>query len=120
MRKYGVDLSFSPMTLTESFCRSEKARQIEFSTDVSDTPVIAQFAANDLNEYISAAEMIYPYVDGIDLNCGCPQSWAMQCGYGSALLKSPEIIKDLTSTVRRNMPNSFSVSVKLRVQKVLR
>lgn len=32
VRKYGVDLSFTPMTMTDSFCRSEKARQIEFST----------------------------------------------------------------------------------------
>lgn len=37
---------------------------------LDDTPLVAQFAANTTHEYLSAAEMVYPYVDGIDLNCG--------------------------------------------------
>lgn len=92
--------------------------QIYFIRNISDdTPLIAQFAANTVHEYSSAAEMVYPYVDGIDLNCGCPQRWAMQSGFGCALLKDPELIKDLTSTLRRTFPNDFSVSVKIRVEK---
>lgn len=119
MRKYGVDLCFTPMTMTDSFCQSEKARQVEFSTSLDDTPLIAQFAANTVHEYLSSAEMVYPYVDGIDLNCGCPQRWAMQSGFGCALLKDPELMRDLTSTLRRNFPNDFSISVKIRVQRPL-
>lgn len=61
--------------------------------------------------------MVYPYVDGIDLNCGCPQHWAMKSGFGCGMLiRTPELIKDLTSTIRRNFPTNFSVSVKIRVQ----
>lgn len=86
---------------------------------LDDTPLIAQFAANTVHEYLSSAEMVYPYVDGIDLNCGCPQRWAMQSGFGSALLNNPELMKDLTSTIRRTYPTPFSVSVKIRVQKPL-
>lgn len=82
-----------------------------------DTPLIAQFAANTVHEYLSSVEMVYPYVDGVDLNCGCPQRWAMQSGFGSALLQRPELMRDLTSTIRRNFPSPFSVSVKIRVQK---
>lgn len=108
------------MILTDSFCRSEKARQVEFSTNINDTPLIGQFAANNLHEYLSSAEMLFPYVDGVDLNCGCPQRWAMQSGYGSAMLSTPELMKDLTATVRRTMPSSFSVSVKTRIQKDLK
>lgn len=40
-------------------------------------------------------------------------------GYGCALLKDPELLKDLTSTIRRNFPSGFSVSAKIRVQKPL-
>lgn len=32
VRKYGADLCFTPMTMTDSFCQSEKARQNEFTT----------------------------------------------------------------------------------------
>lgn len=120
VKKYGVDLCFTPMIMTDSFCQSEKARQNEFSTNCDDTPLIAQFAANNVHEYLSSMEMVYPYVDGVDLNCGCPQRWAMQSGYGSALLNKPELIQDLTSTIKRNVSESFSISVKLRVQHTLR
>lgn len=63
--------------------------------------------------------MPHSYVDGIDLNCGCPQSWAIETGYGCAMLRDPQLIKDLTDTVRRRFTNDFSVSVKIRVQQPL-
>lgn len=49
-----------------------------------------------------------------------PQRWAMQSGYGCALLKTPELMEDLTKTLRRNFPAEFSISVKIRVQKPLK
>lgn len=36
-----------------------------------------------------------PHVDAIDLNCGCPQRWAMQEGYGSHLISHPQLISDM-------------------------
>uniref|UniRef100_A0A182VRV9 tRNA-dihydrouridine(20a/20b) synthase [NAD(P)+] n=1 Tax=Anopheles minimus TaxID=112268 RepID=A0A182VRV9_9DIPT len=115
VRTYGTDLAFTSMIMADSFCKSEKARLNEFTTNNDDTPLIAQFAANNTIDFLSASEMVYPYVDGVDLNCGCPQRWAMAEGYGSALLKTPELIADMLGTVRRNMPSSFSVSVKVRL-----
>ncbi|XP_058059729.1 tRNA-dihydrouridine(20a/20b) synthase [NAD(P)+]-like [Anopheles bellator] len=115
VRSFGTDLAFTSMIMADSFCRSEKARLNEFTTNKDDTPLIAQFAANNAIDFLSATEMVYPYVDGVDLNCGCPQRWAMADGYGSAMLKTPELIADLLATVRRNMPSSFSVSVKVRL-----
>lgn len=115
LRKYGVELTFSPMTIANSFCRSNKCRQHEFTTNIEDTPMIVQFAANCSIDFLHATEMVQSYSDGVDLNCGCPQSWAMQDGYGSYLLKKPEVIEDMIKTVRRNFPSSFSVSVKIRL-----
>lgn len=115
VRKYGAELTFSPMTIANSFCRSENCRQHEFTTNTEDTPMIVQFAANCSTDFLHATEMIQNYADGVDLNCGCPQSWAMQDGYGSYLLKKPEVIEDMIKTVRRNSPSSFSVSIKIRL-----
>ncbi|XP_053667688.1 tRNA-dihydrouridine(20a/20b) synthase [NAD(P)+]-like [Anopheles marshallii] len=115
VRTYGTDLAFTSMIMADSFCKSEKARLNEFTTNKDDTPLIAQFAANNTIDFWSASEMVFPYVDGVDLNCGCPQRWAMAEGYGSALLKTPELIADMLGTVRRNIPGPFSVSVKVRL-----
>lgn len=115
VRKYGAELTFSPMTIANSFCRAEQCRQNEFTTNIDDTPMIVQFAANSATDFLYATEMVQNYADGVDLNCGCPQSWAMQDGYGSYLLRKPEVIEDMIKTVRRNTPSTFSVSVKIRL-----
>lgn len=115
VRKYGAELTFSPMTIANSFCRSERCRQHEFTTNVDDTPLIVQFAANSNTDFLNATKMVQNYADGVDLNCGCPQNWAMQDGYGSYLLKKPEVIEDMVKTVKRNVPSTFSVSIKIRL-----
>jgi len=116
VRKYDCDLCFTPMIMADSFVASEFARWNEFVTDASDRPLVAQFAAKTEQDFATAAELVYPYCDGIDLNCGCPQRWAMQDGYGAKMLKSPELISDLVKQVRGRLPASFSVSVKIRLQ----
>ncbi|XP_033154867.1 tRNA-dihydrouridine(20a/20b) synthase [NAD(P)+]-like [Drosophila mauritiana] len=115
VRLNGVQLAFTPMMISDSINNSEKARQNEFSTGADDQPLIAQFAAKDPTEFVTSAQLIYPYVDGIDLNCGCPQSWAMAKGYGCGMLRQPELVHQVVQEVRRTLPGDFSVSVKMRL-----
>ncbi|XP_075970574.1 dihydrouridine synthase 4 [Anticarsia gemmatalis] len=117
VKNYGVDLCFTPMILADSFCQNSKARHSEFSTTANDTPLIVQFAANSREDFVDASKLIYAYADGVDLNCGCPQKWAMKDGYGCALLSKPEVIHDLVRGIKNNLPNDFSVSVKIRILK---
>jgi tRNA-dihydrouridine synthase 4 len=67
------------MMLAHEFVRSHIARDADFTThplerektpDGRDHAVIAQFASSDPVEFARAAEMIAPWVDGVDLNCG--------------------------------------------------
>ncbi|XP_036321816.1 tRNA-dihydrouridine(20a/20b) synthase [NAD(P)+]-like [Rhagoletis pomonella] len=115
LRQHGVKLAFTPMVIADSFIHSQKARDNEFTTCLEDVPVISQFAARDAYEFSIAAQLIFPYVDGVDLNCGCPQSWAMSKGYGCGLLRHPELVRDIVQTTRRVLPQHFSISVKLRL-----
>ncbi|XP_031769548.1 tRNA-dihydrouridine(20a/20b) synthase [NAD(P)+]-like isoform X2 [Galleria mellonella] len=108
------------MILADSFCQNAKARMSEFSTTVNDSPLIAQFAANTTNDFVDASQLVYPYVDGVDLNCGCPQKWAMKDGYGCALLSNMQTIYDLVKGIKNCLPNDFSVSVKIRILKELK
>lgn len=66
-------------------------------------------------EFVTSTQLIYPYVDGVDLNCGCPQGWAIAKGYGCSLLRQPERVRDVVLTLRRTLPTDFSVSVKMRL-----
>ncbi|KZV81476.1 FMN-linked oxidoreductase [Exidia glandulosa HHB12029] len=77
--------------------------------------LVAQFAATDARTFADACELISPYVDGVDLNCGCPQSWAYQEHIGSYLLRQPETVRDIIRGAHDRCGWNFPVSIKIRV-----
>ncbi|VUZ47358.1 unnamed protein product, partial [Hymenolepis diminuta] len=129
VRRHGVDLAYSPMIMSAAFLHSEKSRSSDFTTCPSDRPMIAQIACQSGPEFARCAEELAKVCDGIDLNCGCPQRWAMKEGYGAAMLKKPELIEDLVKSARSAVPRwrivknedgeetraPFSVSIKIRL-----
>ncbi|GFZ43993.1 tRNA-dihydrouridine synthase 4 [Saitozyma sp. JCM 24511] len=77
--------------------------------------LIAQFASPNPGCLADAAELVAPYVDGLDLNCGCPQRWAYNEGIGCALLRKPELVRDMVRAVKGRLGWGWPVSVKIRV-----
>ncbi|WAR25752.1 DUS4L-like protein [Mya arenaria] len=86
-----------------------------------DRPLIVQFAAHNDIDFGNAAEIVAPYSDGVDLNCGCPQRWAMADGYGACLIHKPNLVQDIVRQARNRVPRSdFTVSVKIRIHEDIR
>jgi tRNA-dihydrouridine synthase 4 len=77
--------------------------------------LIAQMACPNGPSLADAAELIAPYVDGLDINCGCPQKWAYEEGIGSALLRKPELVSDMVRCVKNRLGWEWPVSVKIRI-----
>ena len=113
VRKYGCHVAYTPMIMSESFVRSNKARDVDFTTDNTDKPLIVQFAANDPEYFGMASKLVAPFADGVDLNCGCPQRWAMADHYGAYLITKPQLVYDIVSSARRSC--DLPVSIKIRV-----
>ncbi|ODA76560.1 hypothetical protein RJ55_07830 [Drechmeria coniospora] len=137
VHKYGVDLSWTPMILAKEFNRSSFARDsdLTISTDGTQLPTILQFGANSPLELARASSLAAPAVAGVDLNCGCPQSWACAETLGAALMNQRELVRDMVVETRERLrqdgwavdmetdmdrPNGRSVSVKIRVHDDLR
>ncbi|XP_012284426.1 tRNA-dihydrouridine(20a/20b) synthase [NAD(P)+]-like isoform X2 [Orussus abietinus] len=93
VRRYDCDICFTPMIMADSFVQSAEARNNDFVINKADDPLIVQFAAKCVEDFVCAAEMIAPYSNGVDLNCGCPQRWAIKDGYGVDLLHRPQDIR---------------------------
>lgn len=126
------------MILAKEFNRSAIARDSDFtwSSQPPIIPTVAQFGANVPLELARAASLVAPYVGGVDLNCGCPQSWACAETLGAALMERRELVRDLVGAARRRLRDDGwavggdadadhpdkgrSVSVKIRVHKDLR
>ncbi|XP_042671453.1 tRNA-dihydrouridine(20a/20b) synthase [NAD(P)+]-like isoform X2 [Centrocercus urophasianus] len=121
VRRYGCELCYTPMVVAADFVRSAKARDSEFTTNRGDNPLIVQFAAKEAQVLCDAALLVCPFADGIDLNCGCPQRWAMAEGYGACLINKPELVQDMVRHVRNQIDNpGFSVSIKIRIHEDLK
>ncbi|KUI62461.1 tRNA-dihydrouridine(20a/20b) synthase [NAD(P)+] [Cytospora mali] len=142
---YGTDLCWTPMILAKEFNRSSVARHsggsgpfvtdFTYSTDGPQPPTIVQFGANSPVEVARASSLVAPYVGGVDINCGCPQSWACSETLGAALMEKRELVRDMVIETRQKLrdegwgvgkekdidnPKGRSVSVKIRVHKDLR
>ncbi|KAL1864444.1 tRNA dihydrouridine synthase [Diaporthe australafricana] len=134
---YGTDICWTPMILAKEFNRSFVARDSDFtiSTTGPRVPTIVQFGANSPLEVARASSLVAPYVNGVDLNCGCPQSWACAETLGAALMEKRELVRDIVLETRQRLrdegwavgkekdiddPKGRSVSVKIRVHKDLR
>ncbi|KAL4226452.1 tRNA-dihydrouridine(20a/20b) synthase [NAD(P)+]-like protein [Mactra antiquata] len=121
VRKYDCDIAYTPMIIADSFVQSLKARDNEFTTCKEDRPLIVQFAAHNAIDFGDAACIVSPFADGVDLNCGCPQRWALQEGYGACLINKTQLVHDMVRQTRNrvNDPN-FTVSVKIRIHDDIR
>lgn len=118
-RKYHADLAFTPMILADDVSRKSVLLPEEFTTNAEDRPLVAQFATNKAIELGLAAEKLSPYIDGIDLNCGCPQKWVISEGIGAVLSSKPQLVKDMVWEVKKRLPN-MPMSIKIRLQKDMR
>ncbi|KAK3393639.1 hypothetical protein B0H63DRAFT_458694 [Podospora didyma] len=135
--EYGTDLCWTPMILAKEFNRNNFARDSDFtlSTHGTQPPTIVQFGASLPLELARASSLAAPFCSGVDLNCGCPQSWACAETLGAALMEKRELVRDMVVETRErlrqdgwdvgkekdmNSPKGRSVSVKIRVHKDLR
>ena len=60
---YGCDITYTPMIYANCFVASERCREVEFGAAdrKSKERPIAQFAANNPEDFAAAAEIIYGY-----------------------------------------------------------
>ena len=136
-------LAYSPMLHARLFAESQKYRDSHFqptragipspdappastasppSADAApyldgnpaiDRPLFVQFCANDPTALLSAAQLVAPHCDAVDLNLGCPQGIARKGHYGAFLQEDQELIYKLIRTLHEALP--VPVTAKIRI-----
>ncbi len=80
------------------------------------TPVFIQLLGSDADALAANAKRAIELgALGIDLNFGCPAKTVNRHDGGASLLKSSERLFKIVSTVRKNVPDEFPVSAKIRL-----
>jgi len=88
--------------------------RVVFRTTLNER-VVLQLGTASGPAALLAAQVAAADVRAIDINMGCPVKFSVQGGMGSALLSQPERIRDILTTLRRNLPASMPLTCKIRL-----
>ena len=115
IKKMGAGLIYAEMVSDKAlFYKNKKTVDMLYMEEM-ERPITQQIFGSDKESFVGAAKFIYEnmHPDIIDINMGCPvPKVAVRAQAGSALLKNPEKIKDIVSSVVASVP--IPVTVKIR------
>ncbi|KAL3817676.1 hypothetical protein ACHAXA_002825 [Cyclostephanos tholiformis] len=118
-RRYNANLCYTPMIHARMFVDKPGYRRkfwkVGVGTPAEDRPLIVQFCGNDKHVLLSAMKLVENDVDGVDINCGCPQGIARRGRYGAYLMEEDggDRIVDIVRHLSTNL--TVPVCVKLRI-----
>lgn len=114
-KEMGCGLVFAEMVSDKAIVfDNEKTKQMLYVTDV-ERPIAQQIFGSDRESFVEAAKIIYEIMkpDIIDINMGCPvPKVALRAQAGASLLKDPDKVYDIVSSVVASVP--CPVTVKIR------
>ena len=115
IKEMGAGLIFAEMVSDKALVYgSEKTFDLLKMSDM-ERPIAQQIFGSDVDSFVKAAKLVENkmHPDIIDINMGCPvPKVAIKSQAGSALLKNPDKIKEIVSSVVRAV--SVPVTVKIR------
>lgn len=115
IKKMGVGLIYAEMVSDKALFYQNKKTVDMLYMEEMERPIVQQIFGSDTESFVSAAKFIYENMkpDIIDINMGCPvPKVAVRAQAGSALLKNPEKIREIVSSVVSCVP--IPVTVKIR------
>ena len=115
IKEMGCGLIYAEMVSDKAITyKSKKTLDMLFMEEV-ERPITQQIFGSDKESFVTAAKYIYETMkpDIIDINMGCPvPKVAVKAQAGSALLKSPDKVKEIVKAVVDSVP--VPVTVKIR------
>ena len=126
--EYGADGAYGPAVSADAILNSHldpsQPRTLFFGTPEKQYvhfraapeeqgKLVFQLLTNDPSKAVEAAQKVIGFVDALDLNCGCPESFATSRGAGSALMYHPQTVSEVIKALRRNF--NLPISVKHRL-----
>jgi len=116
VKQFGADLTISEMINANALTfRNEKTLKMTTKAK-NESPYSVQIAAQNPEVAKSAVEVLneIDYIDGIDLNVGCPVKKAIKSGYGGNLLNEAENLSKIIKAIKTTHNKNY-FSVKMRI-----
>ena len=118
LAKYGKpDVTYTEFVSADGLV-SEKGRQVflkELHFGENERPIVAQIFGSKPETIKKAAALIAELgFDGVDINMGCPDKAVIKQGSGSALIKNPQLAREIIRAAKEGA-GRLPVSVKTRI-----
>ncbi len=123
VKKFGCDMSFSEMINANAIAfNNEKTKKMMVKSPL-ETPFFVQIAANNTENAIKAVETINEteWIEGIDINLGCPVNKARKSGYGGVLLKdeNKNLLKEIVNAIITTSQKPVSAKIRLGFDEIV-
>ncbi|WP_440952757.1 tRNA dihydrouridine synthase [Methanococcoides sp. FTZ1] len=114
-KKYGASLSFTEMISSDAVVHGNEKTFLRGMTCEEERPFGVQLFGNCPETITSAAlsieEMFEPEI--IDINLGCPSPAITNAGCGSALLRSPDVISSIFSSLCEDVRTPVTAKIRI-------
>ena len=112
---YGApDFFFTEFFRVHSQSRPEKHILRSIDENTTGRPVFAQLIGEDLGHLARTVELLLKHpVAGIDLNLGCPAPKVYKKNVGGGLLRDPDKVAEILTTLRAAVPGLFTVKMRI-------
>lgn len=115
VKEMGCGLIYAEMVSDKALFYNSKKTIDMLYMEEEERPIAQQIFGSDKESFVVAAKYVYEHMhpDIIDINMGCPvPKVAVKSQAGAALLKNPEKIREIVSSVVSSVP--IPVTVKIR------
>ena len=110
-------MTFSEMINVNAVAYNNEKTKKMMQKSPLETPYFVQIAANNIENAVKAVEIINEtdWIDGIDINLGCPVNKARRSGFGGVLLKDEnrDFLKEVVNAIVKT--SKKPVSAKMRI-----
>ena len=113
-REHGAALCYTEMVSAKALVYQDSKTKTLLASNAADRPLSVQIFGSDpvcMGEAAAKAAEISG-ADIVDINMGCPVGKIVKSGDGAALMRTPELAREIIETVRRNV--KVPVTVKFR------
>jgi nifR3 family TIM-barrel protein len=112
-RDCGASLCFTEMVSSNGLVRDgRKSFELLHSTP-EDRPLGIQIFGDDPKLLAESARLVEGHGDLVDINMGCPVRKVVNSGAGSALMREPELVREIIGKVRR--ATALPLTIKIRI-----
>ncbi len=110
------DVFYTEFVSADGLCSPGRdALMIDFKYSELEHPIVAQLFGSNPEKMFEAAKLVESLgFDGIDINMGCPDKNVMKQKAGAALIRQPELARELMRAAKAGAPN-LPLSIKTRI-----